>query len=495
MNLARKAVSGVKWNGVAVGGRAVIQFFTLAILSRLLKPADFGLVGMATVVTGFVYNFEDLGLANSLIHKQDTTREQFSSIFWFNIIFGWSLFGLIWLATPLVVMYYREPAVSQILRWSAASYLILPFSSLFQGLLRRDLRFKERTVTQVANLIAHSIASIILAWLGYGAMSLVWGTLLGTTVAVILTLFLAYQSGWMPLFHFRWADLAGHLKFGLYQSGSRSLTYMSNNVDYFIIGRLLGPEALGYYTLAYNLMRLPLGYVNPLVNTVAFPVFARVQNEFQLLKQGYIRIIKYLSIATVPLMIGMFVVAPLLIPVFYGPQWGNSIPVVRIFAGVGILLSLGNPLESLLLAKGKANLLLYLSAFTIVVYVIGNWIGSYWGIKGVAMSTLLIASLFIFPIQLKLIRRFTGMGPMQMWLTVRSAVVCSIIMAVMIYGLNFILTTILDDLPLLLMLVVTGGMLYGGALYMLDKHTLWQLIDDFGLGRLLPSAVVANRRS
>ena len=485
MSLAKLAVSGIKWNAVAIGGRAVIQVITLAILARLLNPADFGLVGMAAVITGFIYTFEDLGLANAIIKKRDSTREQLASVFWFNLIFGWSLFGLIWIATPLAVLFYHEPALSMILPWAAADFLMTPFSSQFQGLLRRDLRFKDRTIILLSNLILYSIVSIYLAWMGYGAMSLVLGTLSGTFITVIMSVYVAYRSRWLPMLHFYWNDLAEYIKFGLFQSGGRVLEYISNNVDYLIIGSLLGPTALGYYTLAYNLMRLPLGYINPLVNTVAFPVFARVQNDVDLLRKGYTRLLRYLSIASIPLMAGMFSVANLLIPVVYGSQWLPSIPIVQIFAGLGILFSLNDPLESILLAKGRPDLLLYLSGGTILVYGIGNWIGSHWGISGVAVSSLLVALIALAPIQISLIRRFAGLSILQMWLATKPAFIASLIMVLAVVGLSYLLPPVLNVVVQLLILVVTGCIVYGLSLFAFDRQIFGLILKDFGLDRYL----------
>jgi len=436
---------------------------------------------MATVVTGFLYTFEDLGLANAVIRKQDATKEELSSVFWFNLVFGWLLFGLIWLVTPVIVLFYQEQAVAQILRWSAASFLILPFSSQFQGLLRRDLRFKDRTAILLVNLAAYSCISISLAWLGFGAMSLVWATLSGTTISALFSVYIAFRSGWLPLLHFRWQDLSGYLKFGLYQSGGRILKYLSNNVDYLIIGRLLGAESLGYYTLAYNLMRLPMGYINPLVNTVAFPVFARVQDDMELLRRGYTRLLRYLSIATVPIMMGLFSVAHLLIPLVYGQQWQPSIVIVRIFAGLGILLSLNDPLESILMAKGRPDVLMYLGGLSTIGLIVGNWIGSQWGIIGVAISTLLVYLMLLLPIQVKLIYRFAGLDIVKIWSTIRTTLFASSLMMAVVIVLSFLLTSMMRDIPLLIILVLTGCSIYCLLLLVLDRPLFRMIMNDFEL--------------
>jgi PST family polysaccharide transporter/lipopolysaccharide exporter len=332
-------------------------------------------------------------------------------------------------------------------------------------------------------LIVYSIASVVFAWLGLGAMSLVWATLSGTIVTGMMSVFVAYRSGWLPLLHFRWHDLSEYLKFGLFQSGGRVLKYLSNNVDYLIIGSLLGSTALGYYTLAYNLMRLPLGYINPLINTVAFPVFSRVQNDIDLLRQGYTRLLRYLSIASVPIAAGMFSVVHLLIPALYGSQWIPAIPIVQIFAGLGILFSLNDPLESILLAKGRPDLLLYMSGCTVFGYSIASFIGSYWGIEGVAVGSLLATLMVAFPIQITWIRRFAGLDFFQMWSATKVAFISSFFMMLAVSGLSNILNPYVNGLLLLLLLVITGCISFGLCVFILDRRLMGSILKDFGLAQ------------
>lgn len=470
MSLTLKAASGTKWNGLALGSRAVLQMGTLAVLGRLLTPADFGLMGMATVVTGFVQALDDLGVTNAMIHKQSVTRQQLSSLYWFNVAFGCATCLLVWGLTPLAVAYYREPALGPVLGWSAVALLVSACSEQFNGLLRRDLRFRTRSLIQMLNSVCYSLAAIALALVGCRVMSLVWANLIGLGVSLGVVLVVAARSHWLPLAHFHPGDLRGFLRFGMYQTAGRALQYLSRNIDYLIIGRLLGAGSLGYYTLAYNLMRLPMGYINPLITTVAFPVFARVRNDTDVLRQGYIKLLRYLGSASLPVMAGMFAVAPVLVPVVYGPQWLPAVPTVRIFCLLGAILSLTAPLESLLLAKGKPNWMFYMSLLSIPGYGISNWIGARWGIAGVATSSVVFALAVLLPLEFYLRWRLTAMNLRDYWHALQNALVATAVLVAVVLPLPTLLSRLGSQAARLFLVVIIGVFIYGSALWFLDRH-------------------------
>lgn len=472
MSLTHQAVSGVKWNSSAMVVRIGVQFLSLAVLARVLSPDDFGLMSMALVVTGFAQAFADFGLSNAIIHRQDATREQLSSLYWLNLAVGFVLFGGLWLATPLVVAYYQEPALTEVLQWAIASFLIVPIGQQFQSLLRRELRFRTLSIFQIVDSIFYAASAIGFALAGFGVMSLVWAALLRALINTSLLVSVAVRSHWLPALHFRRADLSGFVGFGLFQMGERSLNYLATNVDYLIIGRFLGTDALGYYTLAYNLIRMPLVYINPVLVSVAFPAFARVQMRDDLLRAGYGKMLRYLSAVSFPIMAGMLVVAPLFVPLVYGPQWLPAVPVIQIFCLLGALKGLSNPLGSLLLAKGKADLGFYLNVLAIVGYAASNLFGVRWGITGVATSGLLFSTLVLMPLDFYLRWRIIRMSVKEFWVAIRYPLYASLSMLGALVLAQWLLPPLEHTWLVLAFLILIGVALYGGVLWILDRPFL-----------------------
>lgn len=407
-NLRQRATSGVKWNGGAAGTQALLQFVTIALLARLLEPEAFGLMSMAVVVTGFASLFEDAGISNAIIYHQDATDDELSTLYWFNALAGLILFLVVYLLTPFAVLYFREPEVEPVLRWAAASFLITPWGQQFAVLLQKDLEFRTLSLQRIIEQLVYTASVITFALLGLGVMSLVFGHLIRAGTRTLLLVGAAIRRHLLPRLRFAIRDLDRFSSFGLYQLGERSLNYAANNVDYLIVGRLLGADALGFYTLAYNLVRSPSVLLNPVVTSVAFPAFARVQHDDMRLRRGYRQIIRYISSVTFPMMAGLLVVAPLFVPIVYGPSWAPAVTVVQIFCLLGALKSLGNPTGSLLLAKGRADWGFYLNLLSVVALTAFNLVGSRWGLEGVAASSVLFLVL-MFPIGVYLRRVLIGL--------------------------------------------------------------------------------------
>ena len=138
MILKQQAVSGVKWSGVSVGVVTALQFVDLAVLARLLSPSDFGLMGMVMVVFGFAQAFADMGISNAIIHRQDVTKDQLSSLYWLNILSGVIVFCVVCASVPLIVGFFHEPRLNNLLYLTAIIFLITPFGQQFQILLQKE---------------------------------------------------------------------------------------------------------------------------------------------------------------------------------------------------------------------------------------------------------------------------------------------------------------------------------------------------------------------
>jgi len=408
MTLKQQAVSGIKWSGISMGAMTALQFVTLAVLARLLSPADFGMMGMIMVVIGFAQAFADMGISNAIIYRQDATKDQLSSLYWLNIIAGVIVFCVVCAATPLVVGFYHEPRLSKLLYLTAVIFLITPLGQQFQILLQKELKFDGLAKIEIATSVVNSMVAIGSAFAGLGVYSLIWGQLAATATKVALLCGVGWRQ-WRPSLHFAKRDFKGYVSFGLYQMGERAINYLNSNLDYLLIGSMLGASALGYYTLAYNLIIKPSSMINPVITKVAFPVFSLIQNETDKLRRGYLKVLQLLSTVNFPLMIGLAVVAPVAVPVIFGEQWLPSIILIQILTVVGLLRSTGNPVGALLLAKGRADLGFKWNLGLTVTQIPGLYLGAkLGGAVGVAIAFSILMALYSIFNYLILIRTLVG---------------------------------------------------------------------------------------
>lgn len=388
--LRQQAARGVRWTLLATVTTTTAQLLQLVVLSRLLSPRDFGLMGILLIITGLALAYTDLGVSAAIVHRQDATRHQLSSLYWLNLIAGAAVFALVWLVTPLVVRFFREPALAPLLRALSLMFLIIPLGKQFEILLQRELQFDRLARIETAAAIAGAVAAVAAAAAGLGVWALVVGVLTTATVKTA-QLLVAGLRDLRPALHFSREDLRGFIRFGAFQVGEQTLNYLSERLDQLLIGRLLGVTPLGFYNFAFNLSAQPISRINPVVTKVAYPTFCRVQDDVPRLRRGYLQLVRLIAVVNAPLLVGLAAVAPTLVPLVFGAKWIPSIPILQVLCFVALSRTIGNPLGSLLLARGRADLGFRLNALLFAVSipaVIAGGLAA--GALGIAVALLLL---------------------------------------------------------------------------------------------------------
>jgi O-antigen/teichoic acid export membrane protein len=284
---------------------------------------------------------------------------------------------------------------------------------------------------------------------------------------------------WKPGLHFARSDLKGYLGFGLYQLGERTIYYWAANIDYLLIGRYLGAEPLGVYTIAYNLVVLPVARLNPVLTKVAFPVFSRRQDDPAALRRGFGELTEITALVTFPLLVGLAVLAPIAVPAIFGPDWTPAVVLVQIMAVMGLLMCLSNPLGAALLAKGRADVGFWLNVASTALVMPVLWVAVRWGTTGVAWGHTLV-SLAFFIVELWIIERILGMKWPSYFARLARPSAATGVMGVAVAAL-FALTSQADLRPLveLVPLVVAGALVYVLAWWVIARsylRELWELV-------------------
>lgn len=171
------AVAGIEWNGLSTLLTSVFQILQVSILSNFLSPTAFGIMAMAMVVIGFAQAFNDIGVSNAIIQRQDTTIEKLSSLYWLQIGLGCILFIVTLLITPLTVGFFSEPALTGVMMLTSLTFLVAPVGQIFQILMQKELEFKKLALIDISSSLVSLIVAAVTAYLGFGVMALVWGLL------------------------------------------------------------------------------------------------------------------------------------------------------------------------------------------------------------------------------------------------------------------------------------------------------------------------------
>ncbi len=388
MSLAQRAAKNILWKGSSTALSTILNFLILAVLANLLAPTDFGLRGIILVVIGLLSWLGDLGLGSALVHEETVTRVQFSTLFYLNFLAGLVLAAALCVLAGPIAVFFRDERLTALLRVMALTFVISSICPIFAALLQKELNFKVRFQIDLAEMVVNGLASIAFALRGFGVWSLVYGYLLGSIVRALL---FWWTASMRPNLAFDLKSVERFLKFGLYVYGEQILYFFTRNLDNIIIGRFLGTEALGYYSLAYSLMLTPVSRIGETVHRVIFPTFSLIQHDDQRLREGYKKVVKFVSTITFPMMAGMFAVAPQLIAALYGKNWMPTIGVLQVFCIVGAIQSVVYLASLIQYSKGRSDIGFKWNLLSLILDTAAFFIGLRWGIMGVAVAYALLA--------------------------------------------------------------------------------------------------------
>lgn len=394
VGLLGKTTSGIKWSAVSQIGGQGVDLVTTVILARLLLPSDFGLMAMAMVVIGLLELFKDLGTSATVIQRENLSQSLLASIFWINVTFGILTTLLIYFLAPTAASFYDDPRVIAVLQALSITFIVSGVSILQRAILLRNFAFHTLAKIEIGATLCGAIVGIGSAFLGAGVWSLVSRSLVNVAVT---TVWLWFSTKWRPRLLFDWVEVKSVSAYSLYLTGTNVLDFLERNSDNLIIGKFLGAQALGYYTLAYNLMLYPIRSISWTLGRVMFPVYSRMQDDNLMFGRAYFKIAGAIALVSFPAMIGLMAVSNLLVPTFFGSQWQPVILLLMILAPVGLVQSITTTAGTIYRAKGRTDLEFRWGIGSVVLHVIAFLIGVQWGLIGVAVAYMMVVMILTFP--------------------------------------------------------------------------------------------------
>ena len=398
MSNLKTAVNGMAWTTVSTVVRSLVSMLQVAILTRFLEKSDFGIVAIATLFIGFIQIFLDLGLSVGIMHKQDTTKEEYSSLFWLNIICGLILTVLLIAISPLIATYYHEPTLTTILIVLSFSMFFSSLGSQHRTIQQKLMRFKTISIVEIIASVTTIIVAVVLAVGGWGVYSLVLSTLYNFAVTNIIFLIIGLRLDNNISFHFSIADTYPYLKIGIYSLGTQILDYLSRELDVIIISTTLGKETLGVYSLCKRLI-LSLYYaINPILMKVMTPMLATIQGNIPKLKSIYYNIVESLALVNYPIYGAIAVFSYAILNVLYGNDYTESYRILGLLALYYGYLTTGNPVGALQTALGRTDTGFYWTICRILIYSVSLYFGSKSGNIEIMLGVIIIVNLLVAPL-------------------------------------------------------------------------------------------------
>lgn len=377
------AFSNAKWVAVSQFARVGSQFANLFVLSRILPPYDYGLMAMASVITAFAFLLRDQGTSAAIIQKEQINHDLVNTVFWFNLTVG-MIIGLVIIASaPFLADYFNQKELIGVLIVLSLTFPISGSTIAHQALIERDSGFKSLAkIDVIASTVAMTLA-IITAFLGWGVYSLVLQSVL---MAVITSLLVWRLSTWRPTKNPEWKQLKSLIPFTGNMTAYQLISYFAGNADSFLIGKLLGAAPLGVYSLASKIMGFPVQNITYPTIRALLPVMSRQQNNPEEMARLYLQALSMLAMISMPIMGFICVLRVPFVEVMLGQKWHDVADVLLWLSMVGMVQCVSYVYGVVLMARGEANRLLYLSVMSFLVHVYAFYLGSAEGVVGIARN-------------------------------------------------------------------------------------------------------------
>lgn len=460
-------------------GVRVIGLSTSVMLARLLTPEIFGLVGMALVVVGFIYVIQEAGLSSYLVQVKVISKKVVTTTFILNIILSVFLIVVLLLLAPFISQFYEQPEIEPLLYYSCLGIFIGSLGITQRGILMRNKKFKKISFIDITAEICTAFVAILLALLKFPMLAVGFSMLFRPAIQSIMLVALIGLREVMGKADF--GLIKDIFPFSLNVLGTRIVNFARNNVDYLLIGKLLGSSSLGLYTIAFQWSTIVRFYFSQSIANVAFPEVARHQNDLKKVGTIYINLLKKISFITFPLCIGLAIVAPEFIEFLYGAKWLEVVPVLQILMFAGVLSSLGTIVGSILKGIGRPDIEFRINMFSLLSFIIMVLIGSWWGIKGVAYAVLLNGIIFHW-ITIGKLLRVLNLTWINYFHSLKGAAYSTFIMTIPIVMLRWLdLINFTSSFISLALFVIIGMVFYILASAIFNKET-----TRWALGKLSP---------
>jgi lipopolysaccharide exporter len=473
---ATPPASGVRssalWNLGQFGSGKAVSFISTMVLARLLAPEDFGLLALGLLAINVFDRVKDIGVGSAVIQHPGPLARLAPSATSLTVATSVviALTGLV--TAPLWASLLGDQRLVPIVRALSAALLVSGLAVFPDSVLRRRLLFRRRAIPEIGGAAVKAVVSISLALAGLGVWSLVWGQL-AAAVFSTTSYWLAYLKvhADRPLLGWSSETVRHLVRYGMSISVVALLALILDNLDYFSIGRRLGAEQLGYYTVAFRLPELLVISVCQVIGQVMFASFSRQQHDMGELRQHYLKATSTVAALMVPIGLGLSAAAPDIVTVVLGKAFQPAAPLLALLSLYATLIALVFQAGEVYKATGRAYFLIWLAIAKMAVFLPALWLAA-------GRSTLAVAIVFVSlhavstMVNLLLIRHVISLRLHDQWKAYWPPLLAGGVMAGCVVLLRTELLTGIPALPRLALMVCSGALIYLGLLRILDPAAL-----------------------
>jgi len=464
MDKKQSVITNFIWRLMERGGTYVMNFIVSVILARLLEPSLYGSIALVTAITAILQVFVDSGMANSLIQKKDTDDLDYSSVFYFNLVFCLVLYAGLFLAAPMIGRIYRDMSLVPVVRVLGLTIVVSGVKNVQQAYVAKTMQFRRFFFATLGGTVFSAVVGIAMAYLGYGVWALVFQQLLNVTVN---TAILWLTVGWRPKPIFSWERLKTLISYGWKLLVSQLLDTAYLKLYQFIIGLRYSTADLAYYNKGDQFPNLIMENTNASLDSVLLPVLSSEQDDKTRVREMTRRAIRVSTYVLMPLMAGLAVCAEPVVRLLLTEKWLPCVPYMQIFCVYYAFWPLHTANLNAIKATGHSGIFLYLEIIKKVLETAVLLVTMRCGVMAITWG-LLFSGFASVVINAWPNRRLLNYTILQQLRDAMPAMALSVLMALVIYPVT---KTGLHDLVKLIIMVPAGAGIYvaGSVLFKVES--------------------------
>tara|TARA_R110002095_G_scaffold154534_5_gene134300 strand:- start:1416 stop:2963 length:1548 start_codon:yes stop_codon:yes gene_type:complete len=381
--LSKQALGGVGTMGITVGMQMSLQLLSIAVLARILEPAEFGIVAAANIIIAFSNMFSDVALGSAIIQIKDMTRNHIRVAFTLSVASSIMVAILLNMIAPYAALYFEMPEIRDVIRVLSIVFLWAGLSTVSENLMARSFRYRTLGLVKVGGSCVAVSMTIFLAYIGLGYWSIVIGIVLQSLFTMVC-LMLVQQHDVRPSFHLQSLKELMYVGGGL--SLSRFINYVALNADNFFIAKMIGADGLGLYDRSYRLAGFPAQIFDRVAAKVALSTYARAQDDAARMNFAYRRGLALSALIGMPLTFILGIFGTEIITVVLGDKWlAAIIPFIILVSATFFRVSY-KVSQSVMVASGKVYVFAMIQIVYALIVVTGCYVAYPYGLYAVAWA-------------------------------------------------------------------------------------------------------------
>lgn len=393
------------WTTIQKFAKMGIQFISGIVLARLLTPFDYGCIGMLAIFMTLAESFIDGGFGSALIQKKRPTHEDYSTIFWWNVVLAFLMYAVLYIFAPAISRFYKIPLLCDVLRVQGIILFIYALNLIQRNQLKKQLKFRILAKVRIVTSVIALIATIFMAYKGFGVWALVAQNIIGAVIPAIV--FWGYTK-WKPSFVFSRRSFKELFSFGIFMFLTHIVNKMNSQLQALLIGKFYNPVILGYYSKGSKTESLASQTISSVMTSVTYPLYAEVQDEKKRMQNMIKRLTMTISYITFPLMFILMLCAKPIFVLLYSDRWLNSVPYFQTLCLAGLAICLLSVNLQTISAIGRSKTMFNWSLVKITVSLGLVVCGlSLFGMKGLLAGNV-IGAWFNYFVNIGLVSKYIG---------------------------------------------------------------------------------------